>query len=182
MFWRKTIGTGAASRTRPSRTCRVGLEPLDVRAVPAIIPGPGAALNPAAPIHLTFDENGNAFSPSGPLPSTVASIAGNPTTLVYQLPGPVVPGDVRVLGSGEGTSDLLRFTDVLDPATGTVQGLLLYYSDAGDAAPADTGIPAGVSPFTPFVFEFGPEGFNQFTYTPLGASDFYAGISDGTIL
>lgn len=182
MFWRRTIGTGAISRTRPSRTCRVGLEQLDVRAVPAIIPGPGAALNPAAPIQLTFDEVGTALSPRGPLPSTVASIAGNPTTLAYQLPGPVVPGDVRVLGSGEGTSDLLRFADTIDPATGTVQGWLLYYSDNSDGTDslADTGIP-DVSTSAPFVFEFGPEGFNEFTYTPAGASDSYSGLSDGTV-
>src|SRR5512135_3780981 len=64
---RRKIGTGAPSRRRPSRECKVGIESLDTRAVPAIIvPSPGSPLLESGTgqfgqtiLNVAFDEYGH---------------------------------------------------------------------------------------------------------------------------
>ena len=65
---RRKIGTGATTRRRPSRECKVGIECLDTRAVPAlIIPTPGSPLLESGTgtlgtnvLNVAFDEHGHA--------------------------------------------------------------------------------------------------------------------------
>src|SRR5512135_3781115 len=64
---RRKTGTGAPSRRRPARECKVGIESLDTRAVPAIIvPTPGSPLLESGTgqfgqtiMNVAFDEYGH---------------------------------------------------------------------------------------------------------------------------
>ena len=79
---RRKIGTGATSRRRSARECKVGIECLDTRAVPAIIvPTPGSPLLESGTgtlgtnvLSVAFDEHGHATATTTTLnPFTGAS-------------------------------------------------------------------------------------------------------------
>jgi hypothetical protein len=159
-LWRK-IGTGATSRRRESRQCRLEVEGMETRALLSIVlSSPGSPIVESGTptnLNVAFDQFGHGFAsltnpatgsllaPPVPLFSVVASIAGNPATRAYLLPTAVDPGDVAIVNYQTGTlSDVLRFTDVVNPATNSVQGWLLVYPTPGTTAP-----PAGFNPTSP---------------------------------
>ena len=139
------------------------------------------------PFQFTFDENGNAsiriFASGQYGPAQVIRPLVGAPFLTWNLPQPVVPGDVSfaeppntACTGASDCSDGLRFTNVAGKST------MSFFSDPGDAALADTGFPAGFD-FTTFQrMEIGPEGFNGFIYNA-GPGDpsltnVYRGISD----
>jgi hypothetical protein len=169
---RRKIGTGTTSRRRPSRQCRLEVEGMETRALLSItLSSPGSPIVESglgAQLNVAFDTHGNAFAQFQssltvggvtvpvntlvPLVSTIAPVPGvdgpgtnNPVTLAYALPTAVNPGDVAIANyqAPGKLSDVLRFTDVVNPATNSVQGWLLVYSDS--APPA---IGPGVAPIT----------------------------------
>ena len=122
----------------------------------------------------TFDEFGNSSGPSSAPPISPGILQPDPSggltvpVLVYNLPVPVVPGDVVLTESGNPAtggqySDVVRFWN----PTGINATQIIFYSDTDDAvlAPADTGLPPQL--FNPvFIPEVGPEGNNGAVYTP----------------
>jgi hypothetical protein len=129
--------------------------------------------NAAAQFNVQIDEYGTGTVNGNPLPFSVSlePLSGM-STLMYQLPFPVVRGDLVL---DEGTtppthSDVLRFE------TNTAnQGVVYFFSDPYDASDigtplADVGIPPinpAVLPFITFT-ETGVEGNDGFVYTPNG--------------
>jgi hypothetical protein len=169
------------------------------RAQTAPLPGspePATGITRAAalgvdPFMMGFDENGNAFvrifsnGSYGP-PTTLKPIVGDPF-LTFNLPEPVVPGDVSFAEppstsctSAPNCSDGLRFTLAGGKST------MSFFSDIETGEPralADTGFPDNFD-FTSFAFkEVGAEnGLNGFVYNA-GPGDpaltnVYGGISD----
>lgn len=139
------------------------------------------------PFNVTFDEYGNSI---GGLTSFVGAdptggVAGN--VLIYLLPRVVTGGDIRVWEDfvGGTLSDVLRFTN----ASGVFNGSLtadrfVFYSLAGGGAPADSGLPAVLSPNDGGVgaLEQGPPGNRHFDWLPGGVFDNqYHGISEGRL-
>jgi hypothetical protein len=145
------------------------------------------------PFKMVFDENGNAFvqifsgGSYGP-PTVIKPIVGDPF-LTWNLPQPVVPGDVSFAepptasctsSSASNCSDGLRFTLAGGKST------MSFFSDIESGEPralADTGFPDNFD-FTSFAFkEVGSEkGLNGFIYNA-GPGDpaltnVYTGISD----
>jgi hypothetical protein len=157
-------------------------------------PEPAVGITKAAaldPFKIVFDENGNAFvqifSNGSYGPPTVLKPQGGTAFLTWNLPQPVVPGDVSFAEppttsctSASDCSDGLRFT------TANGKSTMMFFSDfesSGPSALADTGFPTGFD-FTTFAFkEVGPEnGLNGFVYNA-GPGDpnltnVYVGISD----
>ena len=140
------------------------------------------AVSSFAQLVYTFDENGNSTtgSSSGP-PISPGALQADPSggllvpVLVYNLPLPVVPGDVVLTepgnpATGGQNSDVIRFWN----PTGINATQIIFYSDnsttePGDVPPdaglADTGLPPQL--FNPvFIPEVGPEGNNGAVYTP----------------
>jgi len=136
-----------------------------------------------AQLVYTFDENGNSSGPSSAPPISPGVLQPDPSgalglpvpVLVYNLPLPVVPGDVVLTepgnpATGGQNSDVIRFWN----PTGINATQIIFYSDnsttePGDVPPdaglADTGLPPQL--FNPvFIPEVGPEGNNGATYTP----------------
>jgi hypothetical protein len=122
----------------------------------------------------TFDEFGNSsglgISP-GAMQLDPSGAIGLPTpVMVYNLPFPVIPGDVILqepnpLGLNR-TSDLVRFWN----PTGGGPSQIIFYSDFSTTdpadSPADTGIPSGLMSLIVTIPEVGPEGNNGALYTP----------------
>ena len=118
----------------------------------------------------TFDEFGKSSGPNitpgimQPDPSGGLTVP----VMVYNLPFPVIPGDVVLSEPGQPTgtfSDIVRFWD----PSGAGPSQIIFYSDVSAAdpadAPADTGLPQQL--FTPiFINEIGPEGNNGALYVP----------------
>ena len=163
-------------------------------AVAVALPGtPEPSISAALdPFRMTFDENGRAFiqifSDGSYGPRTVLRPIRGASFLTWDLPQPVVPGDVSfaeppntACTGPSDCSDGLRFTNVNGVST------MSFFSDIelGDPHPAlaDTGFPEGFD-FTTFQRrEIGPEnGLNGFIYDAgPGAPDLtniYTGISD----
>ena len=136
-----------------------------------------------AQLVYTFDEFGNSSGPSSAPPISPGILQPDPSgalgllvpVLVYNLPLPVVPGDVVLTepgnpASGGQNSDVIRFWN----PTGINATQIIFYSDnsatePGDVPPdaglADTGLPPQL--FNPvFIPELGPEGNNGAVYTP----------------
>ena len=121
---------------------------------------------------FTFDENGNGNLDGQPLRGLMAPdpSGGLPVpVLIYQLPFPVLPGDVVLLEPGQSSSepsDLVRF---FNPAGANISDII-FYSDFSPTDPpdalADTGLPP-VSPSAIFINEVGPEGNNGAVWIPL---------------
>ena len=143
------------------------------------------------PFKMVFNENGDAFvqifsNGSYGTPTIIKPVAGDPF-LTWNLPQPVVPGDVSfaeppvtACQSASNCSDGLRFTNV----NGVSQ--MLFFSDIETGEPlakADTGFPDGFNFVTFQRSEVGPEnGLNGFIYNA-GPGDpaltnVYTGISD----
>lgn len=163
---RRKIGTGTTSRRRPSRQCRLEVEGMETRALLSItLSSPGSPIVESGTptnLNVAFDQFGHGFAsltnpanwallaPPVPLFSEVAAIAGNPATRAYLLPTAVDPGDVAIVNYQTGTlSDVLRFTDVVNPATNSVQGWLLVYSTEAAPPPGVAAIPANFTPTSP---------------------------------
>jgi hypothetical protein len=185
--------------TNICRTLAIGVSILSAL---AFLPARFAFAQPGKPLvgfpdfTLKFDEQGNNLlqfnNPS--LGSMV--LPTNPTAigLEFLLPVSVASGDVLVqathdidtLKNPNGDSDLLSFFDRPNNF-GTLDHVMLFQSlivDATDTLPADvnafTFFNAAVPPS--FASEIGPEGSNQFFWTPgLPTGTMYNGISDGTI-
>ena len=122
---------------------------------------------------MLFRSPGVATATSGFLsPSTTAS----GWALTYRLPEFVGSGDVSIFEPGTGlVDDGLRFFN------DNVSGLMQYFSDPGDSALADTGLPRDFN-FGFGIDEVGSDGKNGFRYVA-GSGDpaftnFYNGISD----
>lgn len=152
------------------------------------------------PFTLDFDEYGNGLIDyrdgtgfhvlTGSL--SLPPMGGNVSVLTFQLPSPVVTGDVRVWEDFGKTilSDVLRFTNAAGDSDGRLNGdRMIVYSDLTQGEPpdpgilADTGIPGTLFPRDGGgVVEVGPEGNNGVTYTPGSAADnIYIFVSDGSI-
>jgi hypothetical protein len=163
-------------------------------AVAVLLPGTplSASADAAAdPFNFSFNENGvgliailQSNGSYGP-PTVLKPIAGAPF-LTWQLPEPVVPGDVSfaeppvtACTSSANCSDGLRFTTT---NTGSTMSFFSGNNDPGPAALADTGFPSGFN-FTAFQRpETGSEQSNGFAYvagpgTP-SLTNFYNGVSD----
>jgi hypothetical protein len=138
-------------------------------------------------MNIVFDENGVGSWSNGGSGGALAWGVDTPpvgswSTLYYVLPlTSVITGDVGVYepGSTSVIYDVLRFVNV------NSQARVYMYSDGGDPAPADTGIPAlwgisgGADQDPVFVNEIGTEADNYFDYTPAGQSEVtYHVISD----
>ena len=170
------------------------------------ITAPGASAIAEDPFLISFDENGNATislngGPATVLRGVLAADPANPTpggplALTYNLPEPVISGDVSFSepAPGTGISDWLRFTD----ATGVISGaatnpastVMIFYSDLEPGVPnpdlADVGFPANLGTGNSLAqAEVGPEGNNGFDYLPGGvgppANNEYKGISDAVV-
>jgi hypothetical protein len=159
--------------------------------VEQLLPGtPLVVADVLDPFQFTFDENGNAFvrifaNGQYGAPEVIKPIAGAPF-LTWNLPQPVIPGDVSFAEPGHdlctGASDCsdgLRFITVGGKST------MLFFSNAeadGNNSLADTGFPEGFN-FTRFQQrEIGSELVNGFVYNA-GPGDpnltnVYRGISD----
>ena len=148
-----------------------------------------------AQLVYTFDEFGNSSGPSSAPPISPGVLQPDPSgalgllvpVLVYNLPLPVVPGDVVLTepgnpATGGQNSDVIRFWN----PTGINATQIIFYSDnsttePGDVPPdaglADTGLPPQL--FNPvFIPEVGPEGNNGAVYTPArGRAWFHRGRS-----
>jgi len=121
---------------------------------------------------VQFDEYGNGFaSSSGTLPFSIAlDPISNSSTLMYQLPFRVTPGDLYLIEPNVTPttySDLVRFEN--DPLTGG--GVAYFFSDPADetpSPPADVGVPqpnaATINPI--FLVEVGTEGNDGLLYNP----------------
>ena len=125
----------------------------------------------AGTLNVTLDEYGNGSSNGTPLTSFVAGdiTGGAASALFYQLPFPVVQGDVILDEPGGNIAVVL--SDVLRFFTLSEGSYVAFYSDNGDGvdATADiSGLP-GNAPFTNIVtisevgLEAGPNGA---IYTP----------------
>ena len=176
MFLRRKIGAGATARRRPAHECKVGIECLDTRAVPAIIvPTPGSPLvesgQQPASLSVAFDEYGHGFA------RTVLTnpFTGQPTTtagplLTNRITGPLtaVPGV-----TGPGTANPLTLAYrlptpvwpgdvVVLSLTGEISdlirftdsvnaswitGWMLYYSDTRPGDSADAPADTGIPAF-----------------------------------
>lgn len=119
----------------------------------------------------TFDEFGNSsgtgITPGILQPDPSGGLAAN--VLVYNLPFPVIPGDVVLTEAGTPgatASDIVRFWD----PTGAGPSQIIFYSDFSSSdppdSPADTGLPPRLMPLSITVPEVGPEGNNGAIYTP----------------
>ncbi len=141
---------------------------------------------------FTFDEYGNGNLNGNPVPSSIVPDPSGGVTapvLVYNLPFPVIAGDVLLIepGSTNQISDVVRFWN----PTGGNQSEIIFYSDfsANDPAdaPADTGLPTQlINPL--YLAEIGPEGNNGATYIASGGPGTIPGaliqyniISDGVV-
>jgi hypothetical protein len=134
-------------------------------------------------VTLTFDEFGtgrltNSAGANLPLPSIIRADPGPgglPAVLFYDMLAPpgLVTGDLLILEPTTGAlSDILRFD--------AVRAGVFVYSDNSDGAdaPADVGFPTGRYPNMFTITEFGPEGANGITYTPIaGQPGFVAGAA-----
>jgi hypothetical protein len=119
---------------------------------------------------ITLDEWGSGYADG----TRLAYGLGTPSvgywdTLYYVLPlTSVITGDVGVyeVGTTNVVYDVLRFDNVAN------QARVYVYSDGGDAALADTGIPSlwtsGADRDPVFVNEIGTETSNYADYTPAG--------------
>ena len=128
-----------------------------------------------AQLVYTFDEWGDSIGPSSGPPISPGILQPDPSgglpvpVLVYNLAGPVIPGDVLMTepGSPAGSelySDIVRFWN----PTGGGASQIIFYSDKDDPilAPADTGLPTIYQPNFVIIPEVGPEGNNGAVYTP----------------
>ena len=90
---------------------------------------------------------------------------GRSSALTYNLLGPpgLVAGDVFMNEPGESTSDLIRFNPSGTGGNQSYAASLVFYSLAGEGAPADTGLPSLFYENRAFVLE-NPSGVA--TYTP----------------
>ena len=146
-----------------------------------------AGLFLCSPAHagpILVDEFGTGIGTLGPgFIAPDPGPGGLPAVLTYLLPFAGVVGDVLLVGTSEGLSDVVRFNG---------NGTLIFYSDNVPTfdAPADTPAPPAVLYSNLVIIqEIGPEGNNQAIYTPLsGQPGFNAGfaptytfISDGRI-
>jgi hypothetical protein len=171
------------------------------QAVPITAPGASALVED--PFLLSFDENGNATislngGPARPLRGALLSDPANrtpgaPLALIYDLPEPVISGDVSFSepAPGTGISDWLRFTDstgvISGAATDPASTVMVFYSDLEPGEPnpdlADVGFPANLGTGNSLAqAEIGAEGNNGFDYLPGGVpppgNNEYKGISD----
>jgi hypothetical protein len=130
---------------------------------------------------ITLDEWGNGYAGGSPLAWGIGTPSvGYWNTLYYVLPfSSVITGDVGAyeVGTTDVIYDVLRFDNV------NGQARVYIYSDGGDPAPADTGIPAlwisGADRDPVYVNEIGTEIDNFFDYTPANQIDVtYHVISD----
>jgi hypothetical protein len=152
----------------------------------------------AQSLKAQFDEWGNGSSNGIALPYVTSAQDPISTfwTLRYQLPWPVIPGDVIITESDGTVSDLIRFDNVLN-STGTQDGVAYFFSDGfGEESPnppADSpfGIPPPIAAIPPVILtEQGSEGSDFATYlaatglpgcTQPGAGVFYMIISDSPV-
>jgi len=146
----------------------------------------------------TFDEYGNSTSTPGTPPMSPGILQPDPSgglpgpVLVFQLPIPVVTGDVVLLEQGTSASgqysDVVRFWD----PTGVNLTDVIFYSDTDETTllPADTGLPAQLIGNPVFIPEVGPEGNNGAVWTPpagapgsslAGIALTYNIVSDGVV-
>jgi hypothetical protein len=118
----------------------------------------------------TIDEFGNSSGPNITPGVMQLDPSGGLTipVLVYNLPFPVITGDVVLSEPGQPTgtfSDIVRFWD----PTGAGPSQIIFYSDVSAAdpadAPADTGLPPQLSNRV-IINEVGPEGNNGAIYVP----------------
>jgi hypothetical protein len=139
---------------------------------------PGGTLDPLDPFVLNFDENGNGSVSvnGGPFVPSPGFIGVDPstglTTLIYQLPNQVGPGEVLVRDA-DGT-----FGDAINFFNAGGNGFMAFYSDVSALDPKDSLADVGVPILTNFfVDEVGPEGDNHFDYV-IPNDNAYHGISD----
>jgi hypothetical protein len=121
--------------------------------------------------NIQFDEWGNGTDNGTPLPpfSMATEPLSGMTTLVYQLPFSVRPGDLVL---NENTT--LKYSDIIRFDNNSNGGLAYFFSDLPDEIPAplaDVGLPPLIAAQpTVFINETGPEGSNSAFYVP-GLSD-----------
>src|SRR6516225_7774058 len=122
----------------------------------------------------TIDEFGNSSGPGISPGAMQLDPSGGLTVpvLVYNLPFPVVIGDIVLMEPGQPTtgpwSDVIRFWEPVPNGPGQV----IFYSDVSPSDPADaladTGLPSALiiaHPNPTFINEVGPEGNNGAVYT-----------------
>jgi len=143
----------------------------------------------------TFDEYGNSTGPGispGLLQADPSGGLAVPV-LVYNVPIPLVTGDLVLIEAGQPAnaqySDVVRFWD----PTGGNLSQIIFYSDQDETtlAPADTGLPSIGNLINPvFINEVGPEGNNGAVWSPPagapgsslpGVAVQYNIISDGVV-
>ena len=125
----------------------------------------------------TIDEFGNSSGPGISPGAMQLDPSGGLTVpvLVYNLPFPVVIGDIVLMEPGQPTtgpwSDVIRFWEPVPNGPGQV----IFYSDVSPSDPADaladTGLPSALiiaHPNPTFINEVGPEGNNGAVYIPGG--------------
>lgn len=141
------------------------------------------------------------------VPGIVGNGTGNPLTLAYQLPAPVIPGTAVVTQFQSGLpSEVFKFTDGINQQTNSLGGWLLIYSDFSTTNPADSPadtfdadqglignrtLPSDFNPFSGFngsAVEFGVEGFDFAEYAAnqtvgVGPDQaYYSILSDGNLV
>jgi len=141
------------------------------------------AATPASAFILQFDENGNGCLISGEVCTPVNGfLAPDPThrvdgnVLIYQLPSFVTAGDVGIDEFGSNTlSDILSFTNVDGTLTGATANLMIFYSELGGGAAADSGFPCAECLSANFVIGTSENAAGNFDWEPFGNS--YLGLS-----
>ena len=143
---RRKIGTGATTRRRPSRECKVGVECMETRAVPAIIvPTPGSPLlesglgTAGVPtiLNVAFDEHGHASASltttnpfNGAVTTSSTMLASNvgPTGTLTAIPGVTGPGTANPLTLAYRLPTPVQAGDVVvrDFQTGQISDLLRF--------------------------------------------------------
>jgi hypothetical protein len=178
LFYNRILGSVAAA----------GLATLGMisgaHASVAFLPGSPATTDP---FMFNFDENGtatyniydptnNSYGPAQPA-MTVAGAAG----LIYILPQPVVPGNVKIGEPGStNCSSATSCSDVLSFVKSGTTYEMIYYSQPGGGAVADIGLPA--INYAATAFGAAENSNETFTYVAgvvgvPGVTNFYNGVS-----
>ena len=147
--------------------------------------------SPASAFVFQFNENGTACvvdAAGGCAANPVQGVlAPDPThrvagdVLIYHLPSDVTAGDVGINDFGTQTlSDILSFTNSDGTLTGASATLMIFYSELGGPALADTGFPltglsanyiVGTSENANGTFDWEPGGNSYFGTSPEGVPE-----------
>ena len=136
---RRKIGTGATTRRRPSRECKVGIECLDTRAVPAlIIPTPGSPLLESGTgtlgtnvLNVAFDEHGHASAQITVLNPFTNTSTTSSRLLVSNLNAAGVPQPIPGVDFGTTTTTTTRTILVFGQSSPATEGIVAAQPSPG---------------------------------------------------